>query len=41
MRLLADADLDDPIGGGPEVYRECARAILRHLERFIPEWVET
>ena len=41
VRLLADADLDDPIGGGPEVYRECARAILRHLERFIPEWVET
>jgi protein-tyrosine phosphatase len=42
VRLLADPDdLDDPIGGGPEVYRECARAILGHLERFIPEWVES
>jgi protein-tyrosine phosphatase len=42
VRLLADPDdLDDPIGGGPAVYRECARAILTHLERFIPEWVET
>ena len=33
-----DADLDDPIGAGPEVYRECARTILTHLGRFIPEW---
>lgn len=41
-RLLAEPeDLDDPIGGGPAVYRACAEAILRHLERFIPEWVES
>jgi protein-tyrosine phosphatase len=37
--LCGDEDLDDPIGAGAEVYRECARAILRHLERFLPEWV--
>jgi len=37
--LCGDEDLDDPIGAGMEVYRECARTILRHLERFIPEWV--
>jgi protein-tyrosine phosphatase len=42
VRLLADPDdLDDPIGGDLAVYRDCAGAILRHLERFIPEWVET
>jgi protein-tyrosine phosphatase len=41
-RLLSpDGDLDDPIGGGLDVYRDCARAIRRHLERFIPEWVGT
>lgn len=40
-RLLCagDADLDDPIGAGLDVYRACARTILRHLERFIPEWI--
>lgn len=37
--LCGDEDLDDPIGAGTEVYRECARTILRHLERFLPEWV--
>jgi protein-tyrosine phosphatase len=37
--LCGDDDLDDPIGANTEVYRECARTILRHLERFIPEWV--
>ena len=36
--LCGDADLEDPIGAGLEVYRECARTILVHLERFIPEW---
>jgi protein-tyrosine phosphatase len=42
VRLLADPDdLDDPIGGDLTVYRECARVIRAHLERFIPEWVET
>jgi len=37
--LCGDEDLDDPIGSGAEVYRACARTILRHLERFLPEWV--
>jgi protein-tyrosine phosphatase len=37
--LCGDDDLDDPIGAGTEVYRECARTILRHLERFLSEWV--
>jgi protein-tyrosine phosphatase len=36
--LCGDADLDDPIGCGVEVYRRCAQTILTHLERFIPEW---
>jgi protein-tyrosine phosphatase len=41
VRLLCgdDVDLDDPIGSGLDVYRECARTILTHLGRFIPEWV--
>jgi protein-tyrosine phosphatase len=39
--LCGEEDLDDPIGAGTEVYRECARTILRHLERFISEWVES
>ena len=37
--LCGEDDLDDPIGAGEEVYRECARTILRHLERFLSEWV--
>jgi L-threonylcarbamoyladenylate synthase len=37
--LCGDDDLDDPIGADEEVYRACARTILRHLERFLPEWV--
>lgn len=36
--LCGDADLDDPIGSGVGVYRACARTIITHLERFIPEW---
>lgn len=36
--LCGDADLDDPIGAGLGVYRECARAIATHLERFLPAW---
>jgi protein-tyrosine phosphatase len=36
--LCGDADLDDPIGAGPDVYRDCARTIVAHLKRFIPEW---
>jgi protein-tyrosine-phosphatase/tRNA A37 threonylcarbamoyladenosine synthetase subunit TsaC/SUA5/YrdC len=41
VRLLCGdaADLDDPIGSGLEVYRECAQTIQKHLEQFIPEWV--
>ena len=35
------ADLEDPIGAGLEVYRDCARTIQTHLRRFIPEWVGT
>ena len=37
--LCGDEDLDDPIGADAEVYRACARTILQHLERFLPEWV--
>jgi protein-tyrosine phosphatase len=37
--LCGDEDLDDPIGAGAEVYRACARTIVQHLERFLPEWV--
>jgi protein-tyrosine phosphatase len=39
-RLLADdgQDLPDPIGCDRAVYRECALAILRHLEQWLPEF---
>jgi protein-tyrosine phosphatase len=38
-RLLCGADdLDDPIGADEAVYRECARTIRRHLDRFLSEW---
>lgn len=39
LRLLCgtDGDLDDPIGGGPEVYRSCAATIRRHVNRLISE----
>jgi protein-tyrosine phosphatase len=30
-------DVADPVGCGPEVYRDCALQILRHVERFLPE----
>lgn len=36
--LCGDADLDDPIGAGTDVYRACARTILSNLERLLPEW---
>jgi protein-tyrosine phosphatase len=39
--LCGDEELDDPIGAGPDVYRECARTIRRHLERFLSEWVRS
>jgi len=39
LRLLCgmDGDLDDPIGGGPDVYRACAATINRHVDRLITE----
>jgi L-threonylcarbamoyladenylate synthase len=37
--LCGEEDLDDPIGAGPDVYRACATAIRRHLDRFLSEWV--
>lgn len=39
LRLLCgpDGDLDDPIGGGPEVYRKCAATINHHVDRLITE----
>jgi protein-tyrosine phosphatase len=39
LRLLCgtDGDLDDPIGGGPDVYRACAETIRRHVDRLITE----
>ena len=41
-RLLCDNDdLDDPIGASLDVYRDCAKTILKHLERLLPEWVGT
>ncbi|MBM3983502.1 MAG: hypothetical protein FJ304_25175, partial [Planctomycetes bacterium] len=39
--LCGDADLDDPIGAGAEVYRACARTIARHLDGFLSEWVRS
>lgn len=38
-RLLSTEgeDIPDPIGRGPQVYRDCAREILRHLEKLLPE----
>jgi protein arginine phosphatase len=39
LRLFcgADGDLDDPIGGGPDVYRACAAAVRHHVDRLIIE----
>src|SRR5262245_11203420 len=37
--LCGDEDLEDPIGASLDVYRECGRTILQHLERFLLEWV--
>lgn len=36
--LCGDRDLDDPIGAGFDVYRQCAATIRAHLERLLPEW---
>jgi protein-tyrosine phosphatase len=41
VRLLSGGeDIDDPIGGDQEVYRECARQIVCCLERLLPELQE-
>lgn len=39
-RLLScdGEDVTDPIGAEPDVYRECARQILHHLQRRLPEF---
>jgi protein-tyrosine phosphatase len=37
--LCGNEDLDDPIGAGLGVYRDCALKIKQHLERFLPAWV--
>jgi protein-tyrosine phosphatase len=39
LRLLCgpDGDLDDPIGGGPDVYKGCATTIRQHVDRLITE----
>jgi protein-tyrosine phosphatase len=39
LRLLCgpDGDLDDPIGGSPDVYRKCARTIHQHVDRLLTE----
>lgn len=39
IRLLCgpDGDLDDPISGGPDVYRKCAATIHQHVDRLILE----
>jgi L-threonylcarbamoyladenylate synthase len=41
-RLLASdgEDIDDPIGGTAEVYQDCARQIMAHLEQLLPELLE-
>jgi protein-tyrosine phosphatase len=39
LRLLCGpaGDLDDPIGGGPDVYRACATTVREHVDRLITE----
>jgi protein-tyrosine phosphatase len=39
VRLLCgpDGDLDDPIGGGPDVYKACARTVCQHVDRLLTE----
>ena len=36
-RLLADADLDDPIGGGPDAYRRAYARIEREVRKLLEE----
>ncbi len=37
---LTGEDVDDPIGGTPDVYRDCARHIKSCLEQLLPELLE-
>ena len=39
LRLLCGpaGDLDDPIGGGADVYQACAKTIRQHVDRLITE----
>lgn len=39
LRLLGgtDGDLEDPIGGGPDVYRACAAVVQTYVDRLILE----
>jgi L-threonylcarbamoyladenylate synthase len=41
-RLLSPEgnDVADPIGGSPEIYRECASQIKNYLEVLVPEFLE-
>lgn len=40
-RLLSQdgEDIADPIGGGEEIYRDCARQILRHVEALVAQFL--
>lgn len=41
-RLLAPhGDVPDPIGSAEDVYQECARIIAQHVERLLPEVVQS
>lgn len=37
--LSESGDVPDPIGGSLDEYRECARVIAGHLDRFIRRWL--
>jgi protein arginine phosphatase len=37
--LCGELDLEDPIGAGLDVYRQCAESIRTHLTRLVPEWL--
>lgn len=39
--LGSDGDLPDPFGCDLVVYRDCARTIQTHLDRFVKEWLGT
>jgi protein-tyrosine-phosphatase len=33
-------DVDDPLGGGPEIYQACAEQLLASLRERLPEFLE-